>query len=89
MATIYSVLNLAAAPLKLHRRLAGSILALKRSIDKTIIRERTDLMLRTLDKRVRIEAGVEIQNEKEARVEDRNDDPAGIRLAFSWTRFAK
>jgi 2C-methyl-D-erythritol 2,4-cyclodiphosphate synthase len=88
MATLIATLRSAVAHGKLRAHFAGKFRAFKQAADEKILRRHTEAVLRSHDRRVLLDLGIENQ-EQEIEPENRQSKLSTLRLLFSWTRFAK
>jgi hypothetical protein len=88
MATPFAAVRSVGAPGKLRAHFAGKFRTFKQAADEEILRRHTEAVLRSLDRRVLLDLGIEKQGDEIER-EDCRSELSSLRLLFSWTRFAK
>jgi hypothetical protein len=70
MATISLVSRSVGIFNSLRRRLAASLIAVKRAVDEDMLRRRREAILESLDKRLLLDAGIDIQGDLERKAEN-------------------
>jgi hypothetical protein len=89
MATLFAAFRSTGADGTLRAGIAGACRAFKRTMDEGILRQRSEALLQSLDKRILLDAGIGSQGEEETKPEDCRNELSTLRMLFSWTRFAK